>query len=246
LNVHIQPLAGGGDIAQAVAKVLLRHQSHERQQRVRAQITGSRAKLEHARIVAAPARIEFGIRIAMSRGEGVQPPAGKGPAIARVGRGQYAADLRELGGRAVGEIGDDALRAEIEGGALEHRAAALRHEFEGAGAGIEPRQILGQQFSPARKGHVASARERVPIEALELSGAARRAVESQAAAEHRGQLRRDVQRDQAGAAPQIQVDVGELEPRQSGIPILYGDETAANGESAGRQIVQRQRAGNDD
>ncbi len=50
-DAHVRPLAGGRDVAQPIAQVLLRHEPGERQQRLGAQIARLRVQFQHARVV---------------------------------------------------------------------------------------------------------------------------------------------------------------------------------------------------
>ena len=89
LNVHIHPFARGRKIAQPIAKLLLRHQPGERQQRLGAQVARLRAG-----VPAGPTRrarqltsnSESGSRCA--RGERAHAPAEQRPSIGRVRQGQ--------------------------------------------------------------------------------------------------------------------------------------------------------------
>ena len=67
VETHIQPLAGRREIAQPLANVLLRHESHQRAAAPRrADNSPRRAKLQHARLVVTPARIELAIGVLAS------------------------------------------------------------------------------------------------------------------------------------------------------------------------------------
>ena len=98
---HVRPFAGRRDLAQPVANVLLRQQPVQRQQRLGAQIVRAAAQFQQARIAARQltSNSESGSRRpARTR---PHPPADKRPPIAGVDDAQAAADLLELGARAV-------------------------------------------------------------------------------------------------------------------------------------------------
>jgi hypothetical protein len=66
-QTHLRPLARGRKIAQPLPDVLLRHEAHQRQQRLRPQVIRVRMQLQHACLVLAPAGLELAVGVLASR-----------------------------------------------------------------------------------------------------------------------------------------------------------------------------------
>jgi hypothetical protein len=171
-QAHVGPFPRGGEIAQPLANVLLRHEPQQRQQGLRPQVIRIGAQLQHACLVLAPACLELAVGVGAARGYCVQPPPRERPSIGRVRKRERAAHLIDDGVGALRQTHDHAGRAELELRTLDVGAVAAHQRLECAAARIEAGQILGQQITPAGEMHPAGARERIPTQIHDALGPA--------------------------------------------------------------------------
>ncbi len=143
-QVHpsIDPFTGRLHRLQTFAQVFLRQQPGQRQQGLSAQVTRPNLQLDQSGVIAAPAHVERGLRIAPSGGERTHPSPEKRPAIAGMADGQRAGNFIELDARLIGELNRHIRGVEIQVGAGHVGASSESRYFESPAAGTQPAQIV--------------------------------------------------------------------------------------------------------
>ena len=133
------------------------------------------------------------------------------------------------------------MRREIQIRAREVGAPSASRHFECAAAAVEPAQVFREEQPPSGERNVARPDQGAPIQQFKIAAAVRIAADIERTAQNLRQMCGGDDRQSLIVAPHIQIDILQLEPRQSGIPILHGDHGVADRELSGRQIIQSER-----